>query len=333
MEQIKKHTLSPKFFFLSLGVLVTLIASVISSLNLFFDTLTKKIPDVLNSDYVYGYQSYSYESMRVELATLIIVFPLFIIISTFWWKYVKKGLEGWNKTIFKWMVYLILFLASIVIIVDLVALVNYFVSGEITNRFIYKVLGTALVAGLIWANYFNYLKEFKNNKSSKIISNIFLILGIALFVSLIIFTFKVMGSPKEQRNLRLDEKRVNDLQTIQWQIINFWQNKGKLPQDLSALKDPMSGTVIPVDPEFEKGKYYEYSIKDKLTFELCASFSMNMPKGWSENNNIAIPMYADKVSTSVSYPGGSGESWYHDAGRTCFTRTIDTDIYKPVNNK
>lgn len=335
MDQNKKQSLSPKFFFLSLGVLVSLIASVISSLNLFFDTLTKKMPDVLNSDYVYGYSSYSYDSMRTELATLIIIFPIFLLISFFWSKYVKRGLDGWNKTIFKWMIYLILFLASVVIIVDLVALVNYFVSGEITNRFIYKVVGTAVVASLIWANYFNILNEFKNNKFKKIISNVYTVASLAIVISLIIFSFRVMGSPREQRALRLDEKRVSDLQSIQWQVISYWQNKGKLPDSLSSLKDPLSGATIPVDPEFSKGNVYEYSVKDKLSFELCATFAADMPKGWIENNtNVAIPVYADKVAaTSVVYPGVANDSWDHGIGRTCFTRTIDTDIYKPINNK
>lgn len=334
MEQNhKSKSISPKFFFLSLGALVTLIASVIASLNLFFDALTKKMPDVLNSDYTYGYSSYSYDSMRTELATLIIVFPIFLIISLFWWKYIKNGLEGWNKTIFKWMIYLILFLASVVIIVDLVALVNYFVSGEITGRFIYKVLGTAVIAGLIWASYYNALNVFKSGKLKKVLSNVYIAASIAFFIALIMFSFRVMGSPKEQRSLRLDERRVSDLQTIQWQVINYWQNKGRLPSSLTDLKDPISYSTLPLDPEFEKGYSYEYATTSKLSFELCATFGANMPKGWQENSGGNImPMYNDKmVATSAAYPGGVNDSWDHGKGRTCFTRTIDPEIYRPID--
>ena len=35
-------------------------------------------------------------------------------------------------------------------------------------------------------------------------------------------------------------------------------------------------------------------------------------------------------NTSYPYPGaGINESWDHQEGRTCFSRTIDKDIYPP----
>ena len=56
------------------------------------------------------------------------------------------------------MIYLILFLASLLIAIDLIALVNYFVSGEITIRFIFKVLGALVVGSLVNFYYFSVLK-------------------------------------------------------------------------------------------------------------------------------------------------------------------------------
>lgn len=50
-----------------------------------------------------------------------------------------------------------------------------------------------------------------------------------------------MGSPAQQRTWRLDDKRVNDLQNIQSQVINYWQQKEKLPMTLSELSNPMTG--------------------------------------------------------------------------------------------
>ena len=332
-EQNKKQNLSPRFFFLSLGVIITLITSVTTILSLFFEALTKKFPDVLNSTYEYGYSSYNYDSMRSMLATLIIVFPIFLILSFFWWKFIKKGLSGLNKTIFKWMIYLILFLTTIVFVVDLVILVNYFVSGEITNRFLFKVFATAIVSGLVWASYYLALKLDFKNKINKILSNIYLAISVILFIALIIFSFKLMGSPAKQRALRLDENRITDLQSIQWQVISYYQNKNKLPLALNDLKDPLSGAILPVDPEFEKGFIYEYAQKDKLSFELCATFKEIRPKGWSENTNIATPvMYSDKtVSSSISPSIQNNDSWDHGVGRTCFIRTIDPQIYRPID--
>ncbi len=327
-EQIKKGV-SPNFFFLSLGVMVTLITSVIAGLSLFFETLSHKMPDVLNSYYEYGYSSYTYESMRTMIAILLIFFPIFLILSYFWWKYIKKGFESKNEKLFKWIMYIILFLASLVIVIDLVILVNYFVAGEITNRFIYKVLGTALIAGMIWVYYYLSLKDFNISKSKNIIvKRILSNISIIMFISLIIFGFMVMGSPKMQRAWRLDERRESDLQSIQWQIVNYWQQRGKMPISLNDLKDPISGNYTPQDPEFQQGKIYEYIFKENTSFILCATFSEVSQQGLIENNNSAV---IDNVKSTSNYISEGSNSWNHGKGRVCFDRTIDPKIYKPNN--
>ena len=337
MEQttIQKSSLTPKFFFVSLGVIITLITSVSSLLILFFETLNNKFPDALNSIYQYGYNTYNFESIRAPLATLIIVFPVFLILSYIWRKISGGELGHIDTIIRKWMVYLILFLASIVVIVDLVTLVRYFVSGEITNRFIFKVLGTAVVVLLVGFHYYFELKITELINWKKRIGLITGIISIILVLGLITLSFMVMGSPTKQRALRFDERRVNDLQKIQYQVINYWQQKEKLPAILTDLANPMSGYSLPVDPEFEKGNKYEYAVKDKLSFELCATFSEDMPKGWQEFQGYGgvVPMIAKDISVSYPYPGGGGtnESWDHKIGRTCFERTIDKDIYPPYS--
>lgn len=336
---IQKPSLTPKFFFVSLGVIITLITSVSSLLILFFETLNNKFPDALNSIYQYGYNSYNFDSIRQSLATLIIVFPVFLILSYFWRKISGNGLGHIDTIIRKWMIYLILFLAGVVVIVDLVTLVRYFVSGEITVRFIYKVLGTALVALLVGFHYYFELKISQLTNWKKKIGLITGIISIILVLGLICLSFMVMGSPKKQRNLRFDQRRVNDLQSIQYQVINYWQQKEKLPVVLSDISSPLSGYSVPVDPEFEKGNKYEYTPKNKLSFELCATFKEEMPKGWQEynyyNGGGIMPMYKETSDIAVSsaiYPGGVNDSWDHKIGRTCFTRTIDKDIYPPFKD-
>ncbi|MFH1608389.1 MAG: DUF5671 domain-containing protein [Patescibacteria group bacterium] len=342
----EKPRLRPLFFFLSAGVLISLITSIVSFLNLAFETLNKKFPDVLNATYQYGYNSYNYENLRAALATLIIIFPIFLVLVYFWNKIIKTTkLSKVEEIIKKWMVYLIIFLASVVIIVDLVVLVRYFVSGEITNRFIYKILVTLVTAGVV-GKYF-FISEFwpagkrmfKINVKNwnKIVNPTFSVL---LVLATIAWSFTIVGSPMKQRLLRLDDRRVQDLQSIQWQVINYWQQKEKLPESIDDLKNPISGYSLPVEPEFEKGKIYEYSVKDakNLTFELCADFSTDMPKGWQEYQNYygggeIMPMYdvkSDMAVSSYPYPGGgTNESWDHETGRTCFERTIDKDLYPP----
>ncbi|MDD5344291.1 MAG: DUF5671 domain-containing protein [Smithella sp.] len=338
--ETNKQRLNIGFFFLCLGLLITLITSVTSFLNLVFETLNKRFPDVLNASYQYGYLTYDYENIRMAVATHIIFFPVFLKISYFWKKFTKGEMGTTDHIIRKWVIYIILFLSAMVLMVDLVALIRYFISGEITTRFILKVV-VVLVTALVVGKY--YILDLKDNKifgfnirrSGLIFSSVSFILVIAA----ISFSFLIMGSPAKQRSLRLDDKRIDDLQSIQYQVINYWQQKEKLPAKLSDLSNPLTGYSLPVDPEFEKGNIYEYFIKDELKFELCATFALPMPQGWREygssNGGGIIPMvaYDTKETSAVSYPyrGGINESWDHQSGRTCFERTIDKDIYPPYS--
>jgi len=321
------------FFFLCLGLLVTLITSVVSFLNLVFGTLNKQFPDVLNSNYQYGYSTYDYESIRMALATLIIFFPIFLVVSYFWRKFSKGEMGHFDEIIKKWVIYIILFLSSIVVVIDLVTLVKYFISGEITNRFIYKVISVLVVALLVG---FYYIVLIRTKKGlHKIFGLVFLSISVLIFIASIWFSFSIMGSPTKQRLLRLDDRRVGDLQSIQWQVINYWQQKEKLPVKLSDLSNPMTGYSLPVDPEFNKGYTYEYISKGKLKFELCATFALPMPKGWRESGayyggNGIMPISEKSVNQAYPAPmGGINESWDHQIGKTCYERTIDKDVYPP----
>lgn len=341
-KNIQKSKITPRFFFISLGIVVSLITSVVSFLVLLFESLNNKFPDALNSVYQYGYNSYNFETIRASLATLIIFFPVFLVVSYFWLRECKEDIGYLNLTLRKWMIYFIIFLATLVIVIDLVTLVNYFISGEVTIRFILKVLGALSVAFLVDFYYSLKMKNINfNSEKSRKLGFVSFIVSIIIFLGLIIWSFSVMGSPASQRDFRFDQKRINDLQNIQYQIINYWQQKEKLPSSISDLNDSLSGSSLPIDPEFKKGKTYEYILgnsKDNLSFELCATFSRDMPKGWQENGyGGAVPMMEFEkrdiaMQSAYPYSGGLNSSWDHKIGRTCFSRIIDKDLYPPFKD-
>ncbi len=330
MENTSHGTkVTPQFFFFSLGVLVSLVVVVASFLNLAFETLNAQFPDILNGAYTYGYNTYEYSGMRTGVAMLIIVFPVFLILSTFWNKLASAALFHGNLVIKKWMLYLIVFLSSCIIITDLVTLVNYFVSGEITTRFVLKVAVTLITAVLVGGYYLTFLMDEKFEKRIRmyacILASVFILTGI-------IYAFSVMGSPMKQRQYRMDNRRVTDLQSVQYQVINYWQQKEKLPESLDELKNPLSGFSMPVDPQYQKGFVYEYTKTGKMSFSLCATFSLAMPQGVSEYPSYGgvymdVGVREPAVSAVAPYPGGVNDSWNHEAGRTCFSRTIDPDMY------
>jgi hypothetical protein len=150
----------------------------------------------------------------------------------------------------------------------------------------------------------------------------FAIIAIILVVVAIVSGFIVMGSPQTQRLMRYDTQKTSDLQQIQWQIVNYWQQKRMLPENLSALNDPISSFMAPTDPQ--SGESYEYRKVSDLSFELCTEFNR-------ESHDLARG--ADKSSLVYPMPYGYDEgsnNWQHGVGRTCFERTIDPDLYPPA---
>src|SRR3989344_4642503 len=73
--------MTPKDFFLNLGIVVTLYTSAITFLTLLFEIIDRVFPDALSQGYyTYGYYS---SGIRFAIASLVIMFPLCIIISIF----------------------------------------------------------------------------------------------------------------------------------------------------------------------------------------------------------------------------------------------------------
>jgi hypothetical protein len=106
---MENKKLTPGFFFMTLGVVATLVTTVVAFLNLIFETLNRAMPDVLSGQYTFGYQTYDYEAIRSSLATLIIAFPAYLILSYFWTKFAHTGkLSEYNTWLRKWMMYLVL---------------------------------------------------------------------------------------------------------------------------------------------------------------------------------------------------------------------------------
>ncbi len=297
---------SPKDVFTHLLNIIALYASATSVLVLLFQYVNIYFPDPLNNYFNAG------EPIRWAISSLIIIFPVFLWTSRFLKKDIERNPQKNELKIRKWLLYFTLFAAAVIIIGDLVALIYNFLRGELTIRFSLKIFSVLAVSASIFGYYLYDLRRKIGELSPKI--KIFIWSVIVVVSIIVIAGFFIAGSPFKQRLVRFDRERVNDLQLIQGQIVNFWLSKEKLPDSLDNLRDSISGFVAPVDPE--TGQPYEYKIKNNLTFELCANFNFD-----SKESKIDI-------SNPVS-PYNFEDNWTHNNGRACFERIIDPDIYKP----
>lgn len=308
-KDIKRNL--PRDVFLHLLAIVTLYWSAITFVTLLWQFINYFLPDVLNQYYS---QIVFTESIRFAVSSLIIVFPVFILVSWYLNKIYKKESDVRESKIRKWLLYLTLFVASLVIIGDLITVINFFLGGEITARFILKALVVFLTAGVIFGYYLNDVRRDKPAKSAK-----YFAWGASVLVLVaVIGSFFIVGSPATARLMALDQQKTEDLQEIQHQIVNYYQGKEKLPNSLSELNDSISGFAVPFDPETKES--YEYNILDakNLAFELCATFNKEGQDMYGEIR----AMNPDRKVLS--------ENWKHGEGRTCFERTIDPQLYPPT---
>lgn len=305
----------PRDLFLHLLAIVTLYWSAISFVTLLWQYINYFFPDVLS----YYPNSFN-EPMRFAIASLIIVFPVFILDSWYLNKIYEKEAQVRESKIRKWLIYLTLFITSLIIIGDLVSVINTFLGGEITIRFVLKALSILLTAVIIFGYY---LDDVRRDTPTKLAKYFAWLTSIIILVT-VIGAFFIVGSPKTARLMELDRQKVFDLQDIQYQIVNYWQRKEVLPTSLSDLNDKISGYAVPTDPETKNN--YEYNIKDtkNLSFELCAVFNLNYVTQ-NYNNQEA------SVFVPSSPKGSYSQNWDHGTGRVCFERTIDKEMYPPLN--
>ena len=123
-----KVKMTPKDFFLYVGVMVTLYISAVSLLVLWFQYINLLFPSTLNS-FVDPFSS----AIRSAMAALIIVFPLFVYLSRYVNREIRRDSRKSDLGIRRWLIYLTLFIGGATVAIDLIVLVNTFLGGDLTE--------------------------------------------------------------------------------------------------------------------------------------------------------------------------------------------------------
>jgi len=297
-------------FFLHLGVIVALYVAVISFLNLLFNLINYSFP---NAPLSYGISS---DSLSVPVSLLIIFSPIYIFLSWLMNKSYTTAPEKKQLWVRKWLIYLTLFITGLAIAIDLFVLVRQFVSGDsLTGNFLLKVVSVFIVLLAVFGYYLADIRDKVAQKQNKLYAWLFgavalLVVGLA---------FVIIGSPVRQQKLKIDEQKIYHLQSIQSEVVSYWQRKEKLPERLTDLEDSLSYFSLPIDPETQEP--YGYSIVGPFSFELCANFNLVSETGRS--SSVRYPEFAPSIE----------DNWAHTEGYFCYTRTIDPDRYPLIEPK
>lgn len=292
-NQTKSKT-SAKDFFLNLGAFIGLYTLVGSLISLLFTVINVAYPQIISG---YNYSSSS-QSISWPVSTLIVFFPIFILLMWFLEREYRTEPEMQNNITHRGLTYITLFISGLVIAGDLITVVYYFIDGqELTTSFLLKVLVLLVIASSLFLYFISDLRGKLTKKSRTVWRFVsgFIILGS------IIWGFAVLGSPRTQQLLKYDQQKVSDLQNINSQIQNYFYDKNILPAALAEMSNS-NYSFSPINAtDKQTNKPYEYIRVSKTEYQLCAEFN--------------------KALNSKDYP----TSWEHDAGHFCFKKVISSN--------
>ena len=150
----RRPYLSAQEAFLYLLVFLTLYVSAIELAQLAFTVIERWFPDPLDRNE----RLYIPERISVPLASVMVAFPLYVWFTGILTKRLRGNPELRASKIRKWLTYLTLFVASATILTDLITLLTRLLQGELTTRFVLKVLVVLIIAGLVFLYYLSDLR-------------------------------------------------------------------------------------------------------------------------------------------------------------------------------
>ena len=150
-----KASLSARDAFLYLILFTTLYISAFSLGRLVFELINQTFPDPLSSPPAFDRAA---QAIRWSVASLMVAFPVFAGVS---WKVGRDVAASSSRRVSpirRWLTYTTLFVAAAVLIGDVTVLVNSVLAGDLTTRFVLKVLTVGAIAGTTFWYYLTDLR-------------------------------------------------------------------------------------------------------------------------------------------------------------------------------
>lgn len=325
--------------FVYLGIGITLVTSVYNLLQIVFTAIDRKFADVLSPSYVDMYNS----DVRLSVALLVVMYPLYLLLSWYVAKDISKFLYKRDLTIRKVMIYTMLFVTILSLVGTLVSIIYTYLGGELTVRFAYKAASVFLVSLSVFGYYFYSARRDYSKKSP--VPAIATIVATVVVLASLVWSISIVGTPSEMRAKRIDSNRLSDISSIQQEVFNHFQSTDKLPLTLGELNDAFQGYAVPVDPVTNEGYVYKvvqqpvmkmnYSTQKKemttnAIFELCATFDTVREisgQGTSYSKPSMLSVDYSYSASNYYYEGDQSPFWNHGVGEVCFKRVISPDMY------
>jgi hypothetical protein len=236
--------------------------------------------------------------LRWSTSGVVTALPIFLWTHHHVERAMAREPEKRSSGVRRWLTYLTLFVAALVLIGNFSTVVANALSGELSLRFALKSLVVFAIAGLVFGHYLGALRREETENEVAPRASWLGRAGIAGAVLAAIVGLFSVGSPQHARVRQFDSRRVDDLVNIDAQVSAYYLARHALPPTLDSLVQGGFDVNAARDPV--TGQAYEYQVVDSTTFTLAAVFAT-----------------ADTLR-----PSGARieRPWRHNAGRCAFTR-------------
>lgn len=291
---------SAQYAFLYFLSLVALIFTATSIGSIIFQIINKYVVDILSN---YG-NSFQIGAVQFAISAIIIAAPIYYITTNFIQKALYKGELDEKSGIRRWLSYLILLIASIIILGYLIGILNSFFQGELTNKFILKAITAILISGMAFDFYFYDINRKKVvGKKNKWIKTFFWISLVVIIITLMSAFIFVFESPSKIRDRRIDDRNSERLGKIDNAVNNYYDIEKKMPNNLDELLNRFDYMEIEDFENIQNGKNFQYKVTGDNLYQICTEFLVDY-KEIDQNQR------------------GFGGFYKHPAGQHCFNKEV-----------
>jgi hypothetical protein len=122
--------------------------------SLLFDLINLALPDAADP----GTGEYRRQAIRWSVSSLIVAFPIFAYMTWSTARMLRRDPTKRASRIRRNLTYFTLFIAACALIGDVTALVYNFLGGELTLRFVLKVMVAGVIAGAVFGYYLSGIR-------------------------------------------------------------------------------------------------------------------------------------------------------------------------------
>ena len=178
---------------------------------LLFDLINYILPDMVSTLYPVNYRNV----LTWKMAPLAVAFPIYLLVMRTIVTETNAEPERLQSGVRKWLTWIALFLTATSMIGDLICFLGYFLSGEISARFVLKCLVVFSIAGGIFFYYIVSLRA-RDTEAPEEYSRDFLFGTAATMAAATVFlcSMAVTGTPTVQRAFQADSRRVQDIRRL-----------------------------------------------------------------------------------------------------------------------